>query len=231
MQWTIPARSAGTLNWPYHLHDLRPESLDHNLSTQAQLHKKPKHEFFSLTQAQPGTSHYSMSSTSSQYSGSGDEEPHEHEARRSIHNVLERKRRDDLRASFDGLRVAVPDFRMNDKSPKVLLLILSTQMPASHTPKKKKISGKGQWMIQGQCSGRDSERGITTYTNAQDKANGADSTSPGPSGWSEHACQSVAASAGGCCTVWAYARVWLLVMRFFFFSEGFRILLFVGVSP
>ncbi|KNC87804.1 hypothetical protein SARC_00061 [Sphaeroforma arctica JP610] len=46
----------------------------------------------------------------------------EAEAKRHVHNVLERKRREDLRQSFDTLREAVPDLVTNDKSPKVLIL-------------------------------------------------------------------------------------------------------------
>lgn len=42
--------------------------------------------------------------------------------RRASHNVLERKRRNDLKSSFNTLREHVPDLESNEKAPKVLIL-------------------------------------------------------------------------------------------------------------
>eukprot|EP01135_Chromosphaera_perkinsii_P008948 Nk52_evm1s1535 gene=Nk52_evmTU1s1535 len=48
------------------------------------------------------------------------------EAKRTIHNVLERKRRNDLKYSFQNLRNCIPDIETNDKAPKVLILKKAT---------------------------------------------------------------------------------------------------------
>jgi len=42
--------------------------------------------------------------------------------RRASHNVLERKRRNDLKSSFNTLREHVPDLENNEKAPKVMIL-------------------------------------------------------------------------------------------------------------
>ena len=42
--------------------------------------------------------------------------------RRASHNVLERKRRNDLKSSFNTLREHVPDLESNEKAPKVMIL-------------------------------------------------------------------------------------------------------------
>ncbi|XP_011408076.1 PREDICTED: myc proto-oncogene protein-like [Amphimedon queenslandica] len=44
------------------------------------------------------------------------------EARRASHNVLERKRRNDLKNSFDILRTGIPDLEENIRAPKVVIL-------------------------------------------------------------------------------------------------------------
>ena len=44
------------------------------------------------------------------------------EARRASHNVLERKRRNDLKNSFDILRMGIPDLEDNVRAPKVVIL-------------------------------------------------------------------------------------------------------------
>eukprot|EP00123_Amoebidium_parasiticum_P017425 comp23848_c1_seq1/m.41665 comp23848_c1_seq1/g.41665 ORF comp23848_c1_seq1/g.41665 comp23848_c1_seq1/m.41665 type:complete len:326 (-) comp23848_c1_seq1:262-1239(-) len=116
----LPTKRLFTLaDVDYTANVLGPNGLSPLYAQTAPVAKKPRMDF--------GLGRTSVASTpspttSSQSSGSGDEQPVEHEARRSIHNVLERKRRDDLRSSFDGLRTAVPDLRLNDKSPKVLIL-------------------------------------------------------------------------------------------------------------
>lgn len=42
--------------------------------------------------------------------------------RKTCHNNLERKRRNDLKASFTSLRVVVPDLEDNERAPKVVIL-------------------------------------------------------------------------------------------------------------
>lgn len=42
--------------------------------------------------------------------------------RKICHNNLERKRRNDLKASFTSLRMAVPDLEDNERAPKVIIL-------------------------------------------------------------------------------------------------------------
>lgn len=44
------------------------------------------------------------------------------EQRRASHNVLERKRRNDLKYSFQLLRVEVPELEDNQRAPKVVIL-------------------------------------------------------------------------------------------------------------
>lgn len=58
-----------------------------------------------------------ISSQSSQNSNDSDDE-----ARRASHNVLERKRRNDLKNSFDMLRVRIPELEENHRAPKVIIL-------------------------------------------------------------------------------------------------------------
>lgn len=43
-------------------------------------------------------------------------------SKRATHNVLERKRRNDLKTSFHILREEVPDIKDNERSPKVTIL-------------------------------------------------------------------------------------------------------------
>eukprot|EP01137_Pigoraptor_chileana_P031583 Opistho-2@19621 len=44
------------------------------------------------------------------------------EAKRNTHNVLERKRRNDLKSSFHQLRESIPELEDNERAPKVLIL-------------------------------------------------------------------------------------------------------------
>jgi len=44
------------------------------------------------------------------------------ESKRAVHNVLERKRRNDLKTSFHQLRAEVPELEDNERSPKVVIL-------------------------------------------------------------------------------------------------------------
>ncbi|XP_001627619.2 transcriptional regulator Myc-A isoform X2 [Nematostella vectensis] len=53
---------------------------------------------------------------------SGSEEEHDCESKRAVHNVLERKRRNDLKTSFHQLRAEVPELEENERSPKVTIL-------------------------------------------------------------------------------------------------------------
>ena len=54
--------------------------------------------------------------------GSHDSNESDEEARRASHNVLERKRRNDLKNSFDILRMRIPDLEENQRAPKVVIL-------------------------------------------------------------------------------------------------------------
>eukprot|EP00123_Amoebidium_parasiticum_P015339 comp22912_c0_seq1/m.36250 comp22912_c0_seq1/g.36250 ORF comp22912_c0_seq1/g.36250 comp22912_c0_seq1/m.36250 type:complete len:350 (-) comp22912_c0_seq1:981-2030(-) len=47
----------------------------------------------------------------------------EQQAKRDMHNTLERKRREDLKASFDALRWALPNLDPNDKQPKQVTVL------------------------------------------------------------------------------------------------------------
>ena len=49
------------------------------------------------------------------------------EARRASHNVLERKRRNDLKNSFDILRSRIPELEENQRAPKVIILRKATE--------------------------------------------------------------------------------------------------------
>ncbi|KAK3710175.1 hypothetical protein QZH41_010576 [Actinostola sp. cb2023] len=55
-----------------------------------------------------------------QESSGSDEEDGEN--KRAVHNVLERKRRNDLKTSFHQLRAEVPEIEDNERSPKVVIL-------------------------------------------------------------------------------------------------------------
>jgi len=55
-----------------------------------------------------------------QQSSGSDEEDGEN--KRAVHNVLERKRRNDLKTSFHQLRAEVPEIEDNERSPKVVIL-------------------------------------------------------------------------------------------------------------
>ena len=59
-------------------------------------------------------------------SGSNDENPDDSEldgeSTRATHNVLERKRREELKEKFQRLRDCLPELQDNDRAPKVLIL-------------------------------------------------------------------------------------------------------------
>lgn len=55
-------------------------------------------------------------------SGSGDESENDSEYTRATHNVLERKRRNDLKLKFQRLRDAVPEVKDNERAPKISIL-------------------------------------------------------------------------------------------------------------
>ena len=44
------------------------------------------------------------------------------ESKRTVHNVLERKRRNDLKSSFQTLRLCIPELKEVERSPKVSIL-------------------------------------------------------------------------------------------------------------
>lgn len=51
----------------------------------------------------------------------------DNDVKRATHNVLERKRRNDLRYSFQTLRDQIPDLEDNERAPKVNILKKSTE--------------------------------------------------------------------------------------------------------
>ena len=59
-------------------------------------------------------------------SRSGSDSDEGGEGRRAQHNVLERKRRNDLKSSFQRLRDNVPDLNAQDRAPKVTILKRAT---------------------------------------------------------------------------------------------------------
>ena len=63
------------------------------------------------------------SSNPSSHSNSDSED---NEGKRAQHNVLERKRRDDLKSSFQRLREQVPDIASQERAPKVVILKKAT---------------------------------------------------------------------------------------------------------
>lgn len=55
-------------------------------------------------------------------SGESDESENDSEFTRATHNVLERKRRNDLKMKFQKLRDCIPELKDNDRAPKVSIL-------------------------------------------------------------------------------------------------------------
>jgi hypothetical protein len=62
--------------------------------------------------------------------------------KRAQHNVLERKRRNDLKYSFSRLRDHVPDLARQERSPKVTILKLSSDFIRSLATKHKKLENE-----------------------------------------------------------------------------------------
>jgi Myc proto-oncogene protein len=57
---------------------------------------------------------------------SGKEKFEDPECKRNVHNVLERKRRNDLKYSFQVLRDSIPDLKGSERAPKVAILRKAT---------------------------------------------------------------------------------------------------------
>lgn len=57
---------------------------------------------------------------------SGKEKFEESDCKRNVHNVLERKRRNDLKYSFQVLRDSIPDLKGSERAPKVAILRKAT---------------------------------------------------------------------------------------------------------
>lgn len=62
------------------------------------------------------------------------------ESKRSTHNILERKRRNDLKASFITLRDSVPELKDNERAPKVNILRKATDYIQSLDKEMKKLN-------------------------------------------------------------------------------------------
>ncbi|KAI8496017.1 PREDICTED: transcriptional regulator Myc-like [Branchiostoma belcheri] len=62
------------------------------------------------------------------------------ESKRSTHNILERKRRNDLKASFVTLRDSVPELKDNERAPKVNILRKATDYIQSLDKEMKKLN-------------------------------------------------------------------------------------------
>ena len=71
--------------------------------------------------------HHHHSDAHSYSRNSSDNEDLSETGKRAYHNVLERKRRDDLRLSFHMLRQVVPEIRDNERAPKMVILNQSTE--------------------------------------------------------------------------------------------------------
>lgn len=106
---------------PHHPHPHQPQHQQH------QHHQRRNSQSYS-NQSSPVSSpgrkkrHIKrLSRTSSQCSHLSNNDSDE-EARRASHNVLERKRRNDLRNSFDMLRLQIPELEENARAPKVIIL-------------------------------------------------------------------------------------------------------------
>lgn len=63
----------------------------------------------------------------------GDAAESDEEQKRASHNILERRRRDDLKVSFQTLRVNVPGLSDNQRAPKVTILRKATEYIAEIT--------------------------------------------------------------------------------------------------
>jgi Myc proto-oncogene protein len=57
---------------------------------------------------------------------SGKDKFEDPECKRNVHNVLERKRRNDLKYSFQVLRDSIPDLKGSERAPKVAILRKAT---------------------------------------------------------------------------------------------------------
>lgn len=57
---------------------------------------------------------------------SGKDKAEDPECKRNVHNVLERKRRNDLKYSFQVLRDSIPDLKGSERAPKVAILRKAT---------------------------------------------------------------------------------------------------------
>lgn len=75
-----------------------------------------------LTQVTPKMTNSGLCSSTSSSQNSSDSEEYCGEGKRNQHNVLERKRRNDLKYSFFHLRDIVPDLCQQERAPKVLIL-------------------------------------------------------------------------------------------------------------
>ena len=76
---------------------------------------------------QSGHSHGHRSHGSSKSSSRSSSDSEDSEGRRAQHNVLERKRRNDLKSSFHQLRDHVPELNSQERAPKVVILKKATE--------------------------------------------------------------------------------------------------------
>ncbi len=64
------------------------------------------------------------------------------EQKRASHNILERKRRNDLKKSYQALRNNIPELEENQRAPKVTILRKATEFISEMTLKNDNLNRK-----------------------------------------------------------------------------------------
>ena len=82
------------------------------------------------------------SKNSSSSGGESDESENDSEFTRATHNVLERKRRNDLKLKFQRLRDSVPELKDNERAPKVSILRKSWEHIVRVKEQEKKLAAE-----------------------------------------------------------------------------------------
>jgi len=101
----------------------KPKKKNVNTATSQPPAKRLKPSF--VRQKSTNSTHSSGKSTkraAGRQTSDDEEEEEDIESKRATHNVLERKRRNDLKFSFHTLRDELPDVKENERAPKVVIL-------------------------------------------------------------------------------------------------------------
>lgn len=120
-------RTSVSLSWPSSPQAIRPtpsKRMKRHLTTPAEL-KKVAQKLKACSNGRSYKSEYSSSSSSCS-SRLGSDSEGEGCGKRTQHNVLERKRRNDLKYSFFKLRDTVPELMQQERAPKVVILKKAT---------------------------------------------------------------------------------------------------------